>query len=694
MSFDAKRLFELLPAVYRIRDAQEGGQLQALLTVIASQAGVLEEDLAQLYDDQFIETCAAWVVPYIGDLIGYRPVHGIGPGVDSPRAEVANTIAYRRRKGTAAMLQQLAHDVTGWDAGVVEFFKLSGWTQHMNHVRLECFYAPNLREWERLECLDTPFDSIQHTINVRHINAGTGRHNIPNVGLFLWRLTAFSLTESPAFKLDDRRYLFSPLGNNTTLFTHPETETEVTSLATPLNVPMPISRRVLNQYLDKYYGRDKSIFITVGGVDIAPTLVEASDLSDAGPEAWAHMSQEKIGIDPVLGRILFPANELPRGEVRVTYHYGFSDNLGGAEYDQSSSINTALDPVLSVAAPAPIQAALDQVVDGGAVELSDSARYSESLSMEVNANRQVELRAAKGHRPMIMLGGEMQITGGEASEITIIGLLICGSALRVPLTSANKLRRLRLIHCTLVPGRRLSISGDPQSPNALSLIAESPSVQIEIDHCILGGLRFAEGTRVEIKSSIVDAMDPSSLACAGPSGNERIPGGTLQLVNCTVIGKIRAMAIELISDSILVARPGESDTFAAVYSNRIQEGCVRFSSLPEDSHVPRRYRCQPDLALAQRAKDLGYRSANDLSTQERQSVALSVRPRFTSLRYGDPGYCQLSDKCAVEIRQGGDDEAEMGAFHDLYQPQRETDLRVRLDEYLRFGLEAGIFHVT
>ncbi|NEZ58030.1 hypothetical protein, partial [Adonisia turfae] len=65
-----------------------------------------------------------------------------------------------------------------------------------------------------------------------------------------------------------------------------------------------------------------------------------------------------------------------------------------------------------------------------------------------------------------------------------------------------------------------------------------------------------------------------------------------------------------------------------------------------------------------------------------------------SRRYGDPAYGQLSQRCAEEIRQGADDEAEMGVFHDLYQPQRETNLRVRLDEYLRFSLEAGIFYIT
>jgi hypothetical protein len=36
----------------------------------------------------------------------------------------------------------------------------------------------------------------------------------------------------------------------------------------------------------------------------------------------------------------------------------------------------------------------------------------------------------------------------------------------------------------------------------------------------------------------------------------------------------------------------------------------------------------------------------------------------------------------------------MGAFHDVFAPQRDTNLRIRLDEYLRFGLEAGVFHAS
>ena len=36
----------------------------------------------------------------------------------------------------------------------------------------------------------------------------------------------------------------------------------------------------------------------------------------------------------------------------------------------------------------------------------------------------------------------------------------------------------------------------------------------------------------------------------------------------------------------------------------------------------------------------------------------------------------------------------MGAFHDLYQPQREDSLRARLAEYTPAGTDAGIIPVT
>jgi hypothetical protein len=99
---------------------------------------------------------------------------------------------------------------------------------------------------------------------------------------------------------------------------------------------------------------------------------------------------------------------------------------------------------------------------------------------------------------------------------------------------------------------------------------------------------------------------------------------------------------------------------------------VWFSWLPNnaETRTPRRYHCLPAAG----------------------GETADVRPQFTSLHFGDPAYAQLSRRCPAAIRTGADDGAEMGAFHDLFQAQRESHLRARLAEYLRFGLEAGVFY--
>ena len=65
------RLYQLLPMLYRQRDELAGEPLRALLRVVAEQVNVVEEDIARLYENWFIETCQEWAVPYIGDLLGY-----------------------------------------------------------------------------------------------------------------------------------------------------------------------------------------------------------------------------------------------------------------------------------------------------------------------------------------------------------------------------------------------------------------------------------------------------------------------------------------------------------------------------------------------------------------------------------------------------------------------------------------------
>ena len=112
-----ERLYELLPAIYRTRDAERGEPLRALLAVIQQEVDRLEADMDGLYDNWFVETAEEWLLPYLADLLGVRMPHTVeSAGVFSLRAYVANTLQYRQRKGTAAVLEQLADDITGWEA--------------------------------------------------------------------------------------------------------------------------------------------------------------------------------------------------------------------------------------------------------------------------------------------------------------------------------------------------------------------------------------------------------------------------------------------------------------------------------------------------------------------------------------------------------------------------------------------------
>jgi len=204
-------------------------------------------------------------------------------------------------------------------------------------------------------------------------------------------------------------------------------------------------------------------------------------------------------------------------------------------------------------------------------------------------------------------------------------------------------------------------------PLSVSMIVEAPSIIVELDHCIVGGLRVEECAQVHITGSIVDATSQHAIAFGVLDDAEA--EAALQVENSTIIGQVHTAQMELASNSIFLARRSAAEG-EPVHVVQRQHGCVRYSYLPARSRVPRLYHCH-----------LGDDQAAEW-----------IHPLFNTLRYGQAAYCQLSRTTDDAIRRGADDESEMGAFHDLYQPQRETNLALRLNEYLRFTLEAGVFY--
>jgi hypothetical protein len=274
-------------------------------------------------------------------------------------------------------------------------------------------------------------------------------------------------------------------------------------------------------------------------------------------------------------------------------------------------------------------------------------------------------------RPLITAGGDVTLAIGARGRLVLDGLVISGGALRLAAAPDDETRELILRDCTLVPGLSLNPDASAVSPGSPSLIVEHPFARVTLERCITGPLTIAGDAELTMTDCIVDAGRPQSVAYDGDNAGG--PGGTLTIQQCTIIGKLHTKLLQLASNSIFFAHLDDSiaETWPApIIAERRQEGCVRFCYVPPGSITPRRFRCVPD-------KD--------------HSSAL---PHFTSLRYGDPAYGQLRHATDISIRQGADDESEMGVLHSLFQPQRETNLRIRFDEYLRFGLHAGVFYAT
>jgi len=878
MSFD---LFNLLPAVYRIRDAQiaqsqpllapaekatlaalqalapplssnqqaqlveltakaSRGPLQSLLMVIDEQLAIMAEDLDQLYDDQFIETCAPWVIPYIGDLIGYQSVKGIAPAIDNPRSEVAETISLRRRKGTVLVMEQLARDATGWGAHAVEFFRVLADTQYMNHIRLWNHYAPDLRCWRPGLYIDTGFDRTAHKVDVRRIASRRGRYNIQNIGIFLWSMSAYSIRQALAAPAPSSGgiscFRFSPLGMDLPLFHRAISQgEEITASAQPFNVADRLRRRALCDDLQKgvgavYYGISNSLAISLDGQFVNPYQIQVADLAGSDG-SWANMPSPSaptpyaVIVDPELGRLaVLPSSTGATPTVNISYYYGFNADLGGGEYPRADTFNvrneasvfpfpdTAAIPRYSDLQGA-VNFAISQLSRNGeaAVEITASQAYPippGPLTLNVNLPPEttLELRAAEGARPTLLLSGEIRVVGGDSSTFCLNGLLIAADAAMAPGSptpaalvhvpaqaadgSRNLLSTLKVLHCTLVPGWKVGTDGTPQQPTSPTLIVEANATEVTVENSILGAVQTTLLVTFNATDTIIDSCGRTHVAYSALDGLG--PGGPLTLLGCTVVGKVHATLLSLASDSIFWAAPSKppcrpiflsttpfssidyttppnaagdtlvvgtpnpldptiqqllntiplpnepnqqicgglqlapgvqvnayvptgaerngdfspfaatfhdpspgnpfpivggiippqrfGDTFAwrlsptpsdpwlaPVWADRKQEGCVRFSFLPIGAQVPRQFKCV-DQALA------------------------GPVPIFFTTHYGRPGYLNLLTSTPDAIRRGADDGGEMGAFHFVLGPLRETDLRVRMQEYLPVGLEFGIIY--
>jgi hypothetical protein len=791
-------LYALLPAHIRTVDAANGWALKALVRVFAGGSVEIDREIDALYDSIFVETAPERVLAEIAALVGSEPLRPLPPGAGvSARSFIANTVRYRRGKGTARVLEALSADVGGFGAIVVEYFLRLSRLQHLIDVRPERPGTARLVPGETAGRSATAFDSLPRLLHVRSIARADGRHHMRNVGIHVLRpvvpyfpapgvgsaLDADAVAGVPVARpwLDAGTLragyfqLSAQQGRVLRLF-NPDRRSQtdadrvvVTDLRDRLRrLPLHLETEELRRAAlegrpplvgdTPWFGVDASgqpftIFLRGAGATtftrVPPAEIQIANLENfpgvpgarpasaktyqwftsgsTAPVSHSGPAAIRCGFDPVTGRMIVarPSVAGPDvDEVRVAYGYGIGRAIGAGPQDRNThdvpfditdtgnlvhfvrivdaTKSATGGPTANVRRVPSLDLAQAEWAASGAgkrglivlvrCDMEGAASGAANIPIAVHSGSELHVVSAQfrpklvkpgvsdnpqrhGYlvrrdrrftvdAPLRVLPASVPAAGSRPGVLVLDGLeLTRGLSFAVRAVS-----RVLIRHCTIrAPGG-----------TAISTTAPLEGAEIAIDSSIVGRINLDSGTAPATGSIVISDSIVSADGATGPA----ISASSLdaQLKNVTVFGtstfKSLAATNVIFTDSASVARR--------------QSGCVRYSWIASNSTVPRRFRCQPDLAIAAAEAKNG----SPLNQSEMKTEALSVTPVFLDTELDEPTVGMLHGLTRDAIRVGGEDDTEMGVFSSAAEGLRFANLRSLFNDYVPFGLEAGVIDDT
>ncbi len=423
----ADRLWSLIPPVYRGLDAGPApttpGPLRELVNRIASQAAVVRRNIDRLGENQSIETCDDWVIPYLGDLVATRLLACLHPAAQ--RADVARTIYYRRRAGTVGVLEELAADIASRDARVVEFFRRMARTRHQFDPPLsyriedpitgpiaftgttleiaEGLLGPysgtpaggfaDLRNNYAASNTNSAFDEYAHTADLRTGYQTLGHFNIRHLGVFLWWLQAFPiLAATPVASASTPPcFTFDPTGREIPLFAPSQRALEQQAFGehwvTPdeWELPVAIRETLWRTVPSQLYPHAFSVGLEAGGTS-------------------APVPPNQLTIHPETGRFSFPAGA-PIGDITASYSFGLLSPIGAGGFDTSIlttlPMPTAITPI-SGGHATDLNPTLATLPANTILQFTDSLTYTgPTQTLTIPTGSTTVLRGQSGQRPVL-----------------------------------------------------------------------------------------------------------------------------------------------------------------------------------------------------------------------------------------------------------------------------------------------------
>jgi hypothetical protein len=731
----AEKLWETIPSIYRHEDglAEEPGVLRAIVQVIARQAAILRRSQDSLWDDQFIELCNEWAVPYIGDLVATRLLSE--KNKRGRRIDVAKTIYYRRRKGTPRILEELISDISEWEGKMVEQFQKLARSRHGLDAKPQTLAGKysgtlpggwaDLRNQRASELTDGPFEEFFHTPDMRRHRGLHGRYAIPKLAFYLYRLKAYQAINITPFSLGDGlRFGFDPSGRDIPLFSkssassnwdewRSSTEAELAEpipcrllghstyliteaiiqqlIALPAALSLPAANELrkiaglvfksessLMYMIESFANKSeikaaaillpllssslmsdcgKSVLlpdaktvlskpldensIVVGFEAPANTVFTTEKIGAANLDPWPAAINKELAIDAEKGRLMFLNAPAARQGIYIAYHYGFSAPVGAGSYERSW-IAKSIPGIIKSGGGEILPAEFD---NNGITQINDSKTYGPVANKILIVN--MVLQSANKQRPYLCNETNWILSSGANlnSNITLDGLWIGAKgnfAAEVILRGDFECVVIR--NCSFDPGGSINIKGETLHP--AKLIIEGRVESLCIESSIMGPVLIRGNGYVEelaISDSIIQSVD------AGVKAIE-VKTGITHVDRSTIFGMVDVHRLEA-SEALITGLVNVTDT---------QNGCFRFSAAQAISRLPRPF--------------------------ESFLFKEDTNHWFTSRRFGDPGYAQLSDTVPANVMSGAENGSEMGAFSNLLNPIKFDGLKAKIDEYMPFGL--------
>jgi hypothetical protein len=248
----------------------------------------------------------------------------------------------------------------------------------------------------------------------------------------------------------------------------------------------------------------------------------------------------------------------------------------------------------------------------------------------------------------------------------------------------------------------LRVQGEPgNAPNRGELYVDGLYIDgaIRVENGALQGLRIRSTTLLGTASLGIDAAAGANAGLVVTLERSILRGiaatgafGSLVVRDTAIAGPLQAPLTGMDMTGSTVLGPVRVNRLYAtsclfdelVDAEEQQDGCVRFCCLPTGSRTPRRVRCQPDLAIEGAAGDAGAEAL----------VRLRVRPQFLSRDPHAAGFLLLDPATPLEVRGAAEDGGEPGCWNHLQHGIRVANLVNALPQFLRFGLEPGLFFLA